>query len=264
MYDFITGSIFEFHNIDSISIKQQMFGNHFYYNHQQVLVVVNSSLFIQGKVLFLHNFAKISSIIRLESLSHVTFQAPAFIRFEGKNNFPPAGAITALGQPYSVYTDCPLIFQPNATHNITIDFPPIKLKGLYLVYSDGLQHCKLEHMYPLHKYLNKISSPPTGLQLCDPRTGEVMNNNTNHTINTYPGKFIKLLIVAMDFQRQPTLAKLFMYFDINIVNIKKIKWILSKKEQLLHEFPCTIVKFKLLSGTYFHKKNNTKFAFYCS
>ena len=254
VYDVIIGSIFEFHNIDSISIKQQTFGNHFYHNNQPVLVVVNSDLFIQGKVFFLHNLTKISSIIRLESLSHVTFQAPAFIRFEGKNNFPPAGAITALGQPYSVYTDCPLIFQPNATHNITIDFPPIKLKGLYLVYSDGLQHCKLEHMYPLHKYLNKISSPPTGLQLCDLRTGQVMNNNTNHKIHTYPGKLIKLSIVAMDFQGQPTLAKLFMYFDINIVNIKKIKLILSKEEQLLHEFPCTIVKFKLLSGPYFHKK----------
>ena len=254
VYDIITGSIFEFHNTDSISIKQQTFGNHFYHNHQPVLVVVNSDLFIQGKVQFLHNMAKISSIIRLESLSHVTFQAPAFLQFKGKNNFPPAGAITALGQPYSVYTDCPLIFQPNATHNITIDFPPIKLEGLYLVYSDGLQHCKLEHMYPLHKYLNKISSPPTGLQLCDPKTGEDMINNTKYEINTYPGKSIKLSIVAKDFQGQPTLAKLFMYFNIDIFNIKKIKLILSKKEQLLHEFSCTVVKFKLLSGPYFHKK----------
>ena len=260
-YDVITGSLFEFHNTDSISIRQKTFGNYFYHNHQPVLVVVNSDLFIQRIVQFLHNFAKISSFIRLESLSHVTFQAPAFIRFEGKNNFPPAGAITALGQPYSVYTDCPLIFQPNATHNITIDFPPIKLKGLYLVYSDRLQHCKLEHMYPLHNYLNKISSPPTGLQLCDLRTGQIMNNNTKYKINTYPGKSIKLSIVAMDFQGKQTLAKLFMYFDLDNDQIKKIKLILSKKEQLLHEFPCTTVRFRVFSGPYFHKKTRQNLHF---
>ena len=246
VYDFITGSIFEFHNIDSISIKQQMFGNHFYYNHQQVLVVVNSSLFIQGKVRFLHNMAKISSFIRLESLSHVTFLAPADIRFEGENNFPPVGAITALGQPYSVYTDCPLKFEPNATHDITIHFVEVYIKGFYLLYSDGLQHCKLEHMYPLHNYLNKISSPPTGLQLCDPKTGQVMINNTKYQINTYPGKLIELSIIAMDFQRKPTLAKLFMYLDYSI--FVKTKWILSKKEQLLHNGTCTNVSFRMFSG----------------
>ena len=261
VYDVITGSLFEFHNTDSISIKQKTFGNYFYHNHQPVLVVVNSDLFIQGIVQFLHNFAKISSFIRLESLSHVTFQAPAFIRFEGKNNFPPAGAITAFGQPYSVYSDCPLKFEPNVTHNITIDFPEYDIKYFYLIYSDGLQHCKLENMYPLHKYLNKISSPPTGLQLCDLRTGQIMNNNTKYEINTYPGKSIKLSIIAMDFQGKQTLAKLFMYFDLDNDQIKKIKLILSKKEQLVHEFPCTTVRFRLFSGPYFHKKTRQNLHF---
>ena len=245
-YDFIIGSLFEFHHINSISIKQHSSGNHFYHNHQPVLVAVNSDLFIQGIVKFLHNTVVINSFIRLESLSHVTFQAPAQIRFEGDYNHLPAGAITALGQPYSVYTDCPLKFEPNATQNITISFAEIDIKGFYLVYSDGLHYCKLENMYPLHKYLNKISSPPTGLQLCDPRTGQVMINNTNHKINTYPGKLIKFSIIAMDFQGKPTLAKLFIYFDYSV--LEKTKWTLSKKEQLLDNGTCAIVSFRLFSG----------------
>ena len=259
VYDVITGSLFEFHYINSISIKQRISGNHFYCNHQAVLVAVNSSLFIQGKVQFFHYFAKISSFIRLESLSHVTFQAPTQIGFQGENNFSPAGAITALGQPYSVYSDCPLKFEPNVTHNITINYPEYDIKGFYLIYSDGLQHCKLENMYPLHKYLNKISSPPTGLQLCDLRTGQVMINNTNHKINTYPGKLIQLSIVAMDFQRKPTLAKLFMYFQA--LHSMERKWILSKKEQLLHDGTCTNVSFRMFSGPYLPKKKKSKLDF---
>ena len=260
VYNVITGSLFKFHYINSISIKQRISGNHFYCNHQAVLVAVNSSLFIQGKLQFFHYAVKISSFIRLESLSHVTFQAPAQIGFQGENNFPPTGAITALEQPYSVYTDCPLKFQPNATQNITINFPEIN-KGFYLIYSDGLQHCKLEHMYPLHNYLNKISSPPTGLQLCDLRTGQIMNNNTKYEINTYPGKSIKLSIIAMDFQGKPTLTKLFIYLDM--AEMKGPKLILSKKAQLLHDVTCTNVSFTLLSGPYYlpqKMKQNLHFA----
>ena len=244
-YDVITGSIFEFLHIISISIKQHISGNHFYCNHQSVLVAVNSSLFIQGKVFFANIYAKISSFIHLKSLSHVTFQAPALIDFQGENNFPPAGAITALGQPYSVYTDCPLKFQPNTTRNITINFPEVDIKGFYLIYSDELQHCKFEYMFPLHKYLTKISSPPTCLQLCDPRTDQVMVNNTEYKINTYPGKSIKLSIKAMNFQGRPTIAKLFIYFNRYAIN--SITWALNKKEQLLHDGKCTHVSFKLLS-----------------
>ena len=253
VYNVITGSIFEFRRINSISLKQHTKGNYIYCNHQSVLVAVNSSLFIQGKLQFLHSLAKISSFIHLKSLSHVTFQAPAQIDFQGENNFPPAGAITALGQPYSVYTDCPLKFQPNATHDITINFPEFDIKGfIYLIYSDGLQHCKFEYMFPLHKYLTKISSPPTGLQLCDPRTNQVMINNTEYKINTYPGKSIKLLIKAMDFQGRPTIAKLFMYFNHYAVN--SITWTLNKKEQLLHDGNCTNVSFKLLSKSNLSQK----------
>ena len=237
---FKIGSIFEFHYLHTVFIKQHDTGisNYFDSNSQSVLVAVNSSLFIQGKVLFHYNHAKTGSSIRLESLAHVTFQTPAETHFHRDMNFPPGGVITALGQSYGGYTDCPVSLQTNSTNNfITIDFDNGNAVGNYFFYSDGLDHCGLNLSHTFKHLLSEISSPPTKLHLCD-------KNNSTHKIFTYPGKAVVLSVIAENLQKKATLTKMFVILDHSAMDRG---WIISKKDQttLLHDITCTNVSFQL-------------------
>ena len=236
---FKIGSIFEFHYVCSCFLKQHEAGNIFLANPQSVLVAVNSSLFIQGKVTFYHNLAKIGSSIRLEALSHVTFQAPAEINFYHDINFPPGGAITALGQSYGGYTDCPVSLQTNSTNNnIMIHFNKGHAVGNYFLYSDGLHNCKkLELFHHFKNLLSEISSPPIRLRLCD-------KNDYVPKIFTYPGKAIVVSVIAENFQRKATLTRMFVILEHSALGQS---WTVSKKDQttLLHDGTCTNVSFRL-------------------
>ena len=240
---FNSGSIFEFYHVHTVFIKQCDTGltNYFDSNSQSVLVAVNSSLFIQGQILFHYNHAKTGSSIRLESLSHVTFQAPAKVQFYREMNFPPGGAITALGQSYGGYTDCPISVQTNSTINITIHFHKGNQEGNYFLYSDGLHNCKLELFHPFQNLLSEISSPPTRLHLCD-------QNDSAHKIFTYPGKAVVLSVIAENLQGNATLTKMFVILDHSAMDYG---WTVSKNNQitLLHDVSCTNVSFRLFCTT---------------
>ena len=235
-HGFKTGSIFEFSHIRSVFVKQHDAGNIFEANSQSVLVLVNSSLFIQGKVIFYYNHARSGSSIRLESLSHVTFLAPAEINFHHDINFSPGGAITAIGQSYGGYTDCPVSLQTN--NNITIYFDEGYAVGNYFLYSDGLDNCKFESFHPFKKLLSVISSPPTKLHQCH-------QNDSAHKIFTYPGKAVVLSVIAENLQKKATLTKMFVILEQSALSDS---WTVNKKDQttLLDDVTCTNVSFKLL------------------